>query len=46
MILPANTSVIPEARPVRVNVPAHWLMVRDRRVLRLVEQELAEPVDQ
>jgi triacylglycerol lipase len=40
MILPADSSVLPEARCVRVNVAAHVLMVSDKRVLRLVEQAL------
>jgi triacylglycerol lipase len=42
MILPAASSVIPEARPVRVGILAHPLMVRDRRVFQIVEQALSE----
>jgi triacylglycerol lipase len=40
MILPASSSVVAEARSVRVNVVAHPLMVRDRRVMGLVEEAL------
>jgi triacylglycerol lipase len=42
MILPAKSSVIPEAREVRIGVMAHALMVRDRRALRAVELALSE----
>jgi triacylglycerol lipase len=42
MILPTKSSVIPEARAVRVSVTAHPLMVRDQRVLRAVEKALSE----
>jgi len=42
MIVPAASSVIPEARTVRIAVLAHPLMVRDRRVLQIVEQALSE----
>jgi len=42
MIVPANSSVIPEARSVPVTVVAHPLMIRDRRVLRQVERALQE----
>ena len=40
MIVPARSSVIASAKSVPVCVPAHPLMMRDRRVLRLVEQVL------
>jgi triacylglycerol lipase len=40
MIVPASSSVMAEARSVAVNVPAHPLMMRDPRVLRLVKQAL------
>ncbi len=42
MIVPAAISIIPEARPVRIGVLAHPLMMRDRRVLQIVEQALAK----
>lgn len=41
MIFPANSSVLPAGRAIRVNVAAHPLMVRDRRVLRLVFDALS-----
>ena len=40
MIVPATSSVTAEARNIRVPVAAHPLLVRDRRVLRLVEAAL------
>jgi triacylglycerol lipase len=40
MIVPAISSAIPAARSVRVSVPVHALMLRDRRVLRCVEEAL------
>jgi triacylglycerol lipase len=40
MIVPANSSVLAGTKSVPVYVPAHALMMRDRRVLRLVEQAL------
>jgi triacylglycerol lipase len=40
-ILPATSSVIPEARCLRVAVWAHAWMIRDPRVFALVEQALA-----
>jgi len=40
MIVPATSSVIAEARSVRVHVAAHPLMMRSRRVMRLVEEAL------
>jgi triacylglycerol lipase len=40
MILPASSSVVAEARSVPVKVAAHPFMVRDRRVMRLVEEAL------
>jgi triacylglycerol lipase len=42
MIVPPASSVMPEARSVRVNVLAHALMMRDLRVLRLVQQALSD----
>jgi triacylglycerol lipase len=42
MILPASSSVIPDARSIAIGAALHPLMVRDRRVLRLVEQALGE----
>ena len=41
MIFPANSSVLPAGRAIRVNVAAHPLMVRDRHVLRLVLDALS-----
>jgi triacylglycerol lipase len=41
MIVPAASSVMPEARSIPINVLAHPLMMRDARALRLVEQALA-----
>jgi triacylglycerol lipase len=41
MILPANSSVLPVGRTIRVNVAAHPLMARDRRVLRVVLDALS-----
>jgi len=41
MILPARSSVIPPAISIRVNTPAHALLVRDPKVLRLVHQILS-----
>jgi triacylglycerol lipase len=41
MIVPASSSVVPEARSVRVVVPIHRMMVRDRQVMRLVEEGLS-----
>jgi triacylglycerol lipase len=40
MILPARSSVVAEARSVPVKVAAHPLMMRDRRVMGLVEEAL------
>ena len=45
MILPAASSRFNGARNIRINVGAHPLMVRDRRVLELVHQLLAEDED-
>jgi triacylglycerol lipase len=42
MIVPATSSIIPEARPIRIGVLAHPLMVRNQRVLQIVEQALSE----
>jgi triacylglycerol lipase len=41
MILPAASSVIPEAKSIGVSVLAHPLMVRDGRVLQLVAEALS-----
>lgn len=38
MILPPSSSVVPEARNILVNVAAHPLMVRDRRVMEIVAE--------
>jgi triacylglycerol lipase len=44
MIIPSSSSELAAARSIRVNVPAHPLMVRDRRVLEWVHRLLvAEP---
>jgi triacylglycerol lipase len=43
MILPANSSVIAGAHPIRLIVPAHPLMVLAPAVHRLVERILGEP---
>ncbi len=40
MIVPANSSVLPGLRAIRIHVAMHWLMVRDRRVFRAVENAL------
>jgi triacylglycerol lipase len=42
MIVPASSSVLPAGRTIRVNVGAHALMVRNRRVLKLVADALSE----
>ncbi len=42
MIVPANSCGRCPGRSIRVNVAAHPLMVRDRRVLKLVHQALAD----
>jgi triacylglycerol lipase len=42
IIVPSTSSVMAEARSVRVNVLAHALMMRDRRVLQLVQQALSD----
>jgi triacylglycerol lipase len=44
MIIPARSSEWAAGRSFRVNVAAHPLMVRDRRVLELVQQSLVEGV--
>ena len=41
MILPPHSSVVPAGRNIRVNVGAHPLMVRSRRVLKLVVNRLS-----
>lgn len=41
MIVPASSSVMKEARSISVRVFAHPLMMRDKRVLRLVEEALS-----
>ena len=41
MILPANSSVLPVGRAISVNVAAHPLMLRNRRVLSLVLDALS-----
>jgi len=40
MIVPANSSVVPEANVVRINVTHHAAMVRDPRVMHAVEKAL------
>jgi triacylglycerol lipase len=40
MIVPANSSVLPGARAIRIQVAAHMLMIRDRRVFQAVEEAL------
>ena len=40
MIIPATSSILPEARSVKIHIPAHPLMMRNRRVMRLVEEAL------
>lgn len=40
MVIPASSSVMPEARSISIRVLAHPLMLRDQRVLRMVEQAL------
>lgn len=42
MIVPATSSILPVGRSIRVTVPAHPLMVRDPRVLRMVLQLLVD----
>ena len=44
MIVPARSSVLPVGRSIQIEALAHPLMVRDRRVLRLVETILMDPV--
>lgn len=44
MIVPARSSVLPIGRSIHVGALAHPLMVNDRRVLRLVENILSEPI--
>jgi triacylglycerol lipase len=44
MIVPATSSVWSAGRSMRVNVAAHPFMIRDRRVLGLVDQLLFDPV--
>jgi triacylglycerol lipase len=44
-IIPTSSSVIAEARSIRVCVPIHQMMPWDRRVFHLVEQELATSLD-
>jgi triacylglycerol lipase len=44
MIAPCTSSVLSAGRSMRVNVAAHPLMVRDRRVLELVDQLLFHSV--
>ncbi len=41
MILPASSSVITAAKSIRVSVPAHPLLVKDKRVLQLVRDLLS-----
>lgn len=40
MIVPARSSVLPVGRSIHVGAPAHFLMVRDARVLEIVRQLL------
>ena len=42
MVIPANSSVLPGARTIRIHVAAHAMMVRDQRVLRGVGDALAD----
>ena len=44
MIVPADSSRLDVGRSIRVNVAAHPLMIRDRRVLDLVHRLLTESV--